>query len=94
MARVGFEWLVTTLAALRGIEPYEVTQALAAQRRWPRPATGPQGLAVVTVWARTVAGRPLIVVVRQADGHNWWILGARDMSPAETREYEEWEARS
>lgn len=94
MTRVGFEWLVATLAGLRGIEPYEVAQALAAQRRWPRPATGPGGLAVVTVWARTAAGRPLIVVVRHADGHNWWILGARDMNPTEIGEYEEWEARS
>lgn len=94
MLVVGYEWLAASLAALRGIEPYEVAQALAARRRWPRGAVGPGGLPVVTVWARAAGGRPLIVVIRHADGHDWWILGARDMNPTETREYEEWEARA
>lgn len=68
-------------------------QALLADRRWPRPATGPGGIAVVTVWARTKAGRRLIVVIRRAQGFDWWILGARDMNPAEAAEFDRWEAQ-
>lgn len=80
------------LAVLRGVEPYEVMQALAASRRWPRPVTGPGAVPLVTVWARTLAGRPLIVAIRHAGDFEWWIVGAREMNPAETAEYVRWEA--
>jgi hypothetical protein len=89
---VGFEWLPATLAALRGIEAYEVAEALAADRRWPRMAIGPGSVEVMTVWARTEAGRRLIVVARRADAFDWWIVGARAMSGVEAAEYDRWEA--
>lgn len=89
---VGYEWLAYALAALRGIESHEVIQALYAARRWPRPASI-GGMPVVTVWARTDAGRRLIVVVRHLDGFDWQILGAREMTPAEAEEFDRWEAR-
>ena len=89
---VGYEWLPAVLAALRGIEAYEVIQALSAEQRWPRPATGPHGIPVMTISARTGAGRRLIVVVRHAGGFDWWIVGAREMTPTEAGEFERWEA--
>lgn len=91
-ARVGFEWLPGVLAVLRGVEPYEVMQVLMAARRWPRPVIGPAGVALVTVWGRTSAGRLLIVVVRRSGGFDWWIVGAREMNAAEAVEHERWEA--
>jgi len=47
---------------------------------------------VLTVWARTRPGRPLIVAVRQVGDWDWLIIGARDMHPTETAEFERWEA--
>jgi hypothetical protein len=43
------------------------------------------------VWARTQADRALIVVIRHAGGLDWWIVGAREMNPAEVAEYKRWE---
>lgn len=88
---MGYEWLGPALDALRGIEPHEVVQALAARRRWPRPASGPGGVSVLTVWARTRDGRPLIVAVRQTDPWTWAIIGARDLRPRERIEFARWE---
>lgn len=68
-------------------------QALGASRRWPRKAITPAGIRALTIWARTRAGRPLIVAVRQIDGRDWLIIGARGMDAAEVAEFEEWEAR-
>ena len=91
-------WVTTgqgwALDALRGIEAHEVVQALSAKRRWPRPAKGPSGVVVLTVWARTNAGRPLIVAVRQSDDWTWSIIGARPMNPAEATEFARWEEES
>jgi hypothetical protein len=88
---VGYEWPGWALDALHGIEPYEVVQALGATRRWPRRAVGSGGLAVVTVWARTGSGRPLIIAVRRVDDWRWMILGARDMRLPERAEFVRWE---
>lgn len=85
--------MAVALKSLRGIEPYEVMQALSAQRRWPRPAKGPYGHAAMTIWARTNDGRPLIVVVRRLSKWDWQIIGARDLRPDEVSEFEAWEAR-
>lgn len=90
-ARVGYEWLPGVMAVLRGVEPYEVMQALMARQRWPRPVIGPGGVALVTVWARTRAGRPLIIVIRRSAGFDWWIVGSREMNAAEAAEYKRWE---
>jgi hypothetical protein len=89
---VGYEWQAWALDALDGLEPHEVLQALGAGRRWPRWATGTHGMRVLTVWARTRTGRPLIVAVRQVDAWDWQILGAREMSGADLTEFEKWEA--
>jgi len=91
---VGYEWPGWALDALRGIEPHEVIQALNADRRWPRPATSPAGIAVLTIWARTQTGRPLIVAVRQTGNWDWLIIGARDMHPTEAAEFARWEEAS
>jgi hypothetical protein len=88
---VGYEWLPVALRALRGITRYEVLQALGARRRRPVPARA-AGVTVLTVWARTAAGRPLIVVVRPAGGFDWQILGAREMTEKQLMEFERWEA--
>jgi hypothetical protein len=88
---VSYEWLAVALEALRGIEPYEVMQALAASRRRPVLAEA-AGVVVLTVWAKTAAGRPLIVVVRPAGGFDWVIVGAREMDEEQLTEFEQWEA--
>jgi hypothetical protein len=85
--------LAVALKSLRGVEPYEVMQALGARRRWPRRAEGPYGHVAMTIWARTDAGRPLIVAVRQLSGWDWQIVGARDLRPDELRGVERWESR-
>ena len=90
---MGYEWLAATLAALTGIEPHEVLAVLQAEHRWPRPAAGPGGVRVLTVWGRTGTGRHLIVVLRPANPFDWWIVGARDMNPAEAADYDRWEAQ-
>ncbi len=47
---------------------------------------------VLTIWARTRAGRRLIVATLPAEGFDSWIVGVRDMNPAEAAEYDRWEA--
>ena len=90
---MAFEWLHDSLRQLDGIEPPEVHQALAAERRWPRSARDAAlGLLVLTIWARTATGRPLVVATRRRSEWDWQCLGARDMRPAEVAEFEAWEA--
>lgn len=86
-----YEWEEWALQALAGIEPYEVRQILEGKARWPRLATSPAGVRVLTIWGRTAAGRPLIVAVRHVDGRSWTIIGARHMSNAEHAEFVRWE---
>jgi hypothetical protein len=93
MAAVGFEWLDEALDRLRGIQPYEVLQGLSSTRRWPRAGhLDALGLAVLIVWCRTNAGRPLIVVTRPVRGWDYQILGAREMTADEVKQFEKWEA--
>jgi hypothetical protein len=90
---LAFEWLHDAYRQLRDIKPDEVHEALGADRRWPRLAFyDERGFRVLTVWARTHAGRPLIVAARPGSGLNWQCLGARDMTPAERLDFEAWEA--
>jgi hypothetical protein len=93
MRAVGIVWPDWALSALQGIEPHEVMQALYAQHRWPRPMVGLGGLEVVTIWARTNAARPLIVVLLPLGGLDWQIVGARDLRSQELAELIEWEAK-
>lgn len=92
---VPYEWLPVALAVIarRGIEPYEVMQVLGALRRRPVRAVTPEGLVMLTIWGRTDAGRPLIVTVRLAGsgGFSAMIVGARDMSDEERKEFQGWE---
>jgi hypothetical protein len=88
---VPYEWDDWALAALAGVEPYEVQQLLDAKRRWPRRATSATGVPVLTVWGRTVAGRPLIVAVYHLGGISWKIIGAREMTGGELIEFSQWE---
>jgi hypothetical protein len=67
-----------------------VLQALGNPRRWLRPATGPHGIAYVAVWARTGAGRPIVVVVRLLGGLDAMIVAARGLTEAEIARFEEW----
>jgi hypothetical protein len=91
---MGYEWPPWTLDGLRGIGPSEVIQALGAARRWPRGARSQNGVAVLTIWARTRSGRPLVVAVRRSDEWTWLIVGARDMSLPERAEFARWEGAS
>jgi hypothetical protein len=88
---VPYLWLAATLAALHGVEPHEVLQALGAVRRLPGPTVGSDPK-VLGIFARTNAGRPLVVTIRRSDGFDWWILGARDMTDDELATFEAWEA--
>jgi hypothetical protein len=90
---VAFEWLADSLRQLDRIEPREVHQALASERRWPRIARDAElGLRVLTIWARTADNRPLVIATRKRSEWDWQCLGARDMKPAEVAEFEAWEA--
>lgn len=86
-----YEWEDWALRALAGIEPYEVRQVLDAARRWPRRARSATGAQVLTVWARTTEGRPLVVAVYHLDGFTWKIIGAREMTDKELVEFDQWE---
>ena len=88
-----YRWWPATLAALNGIEPLEALEALNADRRLPRAGVA-LGFEVLSVWARTRAGRPLIVVLRHEGGMEWLIVGAIDMSAGQVAEFEAWEATS
>ena len=80
------------LRSLVGIEPYEVRQVLEAKVRWPRPGVDPlTGLPVVTIWGRTLAGRPLIVGVYHVSGFTWKIISAREMIGDELAQFTRWE---
>ncbi|MFF5073075.1 hypothetical protein ACFY2R_18260 [Micromonospora olivasterospora] len=79
-----------TLAALTGVEPYEVAQVLSARRRLPLAATS-GGLPFVAVLGRTQAGRPLVVAVRKVGKFDQQIIGAREMNAAELKRFEAWE---
>jgi hypothetical protein len=88
-----YEWLQAAFAVLaaRGIEAYEVMHVLYGARRRPVPVRSPSGLALVNIWGRTRAGRPLIVTVRQTGGFDALIVGAREMDSKEQEELSTWE---
>jgi len=88
---VPYRWLPQALLLLAGIEPHEVLQALSADRRLPVPASA-GGIQVLTIWARTKDGRPLIVAVRMVDQFDQLIVGAKEMDANELARFEEWEA--
>jgi hypothetical protein len=88
---VPYEWEEWALSALTGIDAYEVRQALEAKHRSPRPVADRSGVQVLTIWARTRSGRPLVVAVYHVSGFTWKIIGARDMTEAELAEFARWE---
>lgn len=86
-----YVWLPIALAMLRGIEPYEVIQALNAKQRLPVPGMS-GNVPVIAICARTNAGRALAVAVRRTGGFDQEIVGARDLNPDELAQFEQWEA--
>ncbi len=86
-----YRWWPATLAALIGITGEEVLEALNADQRRPLPGSA-LGIPALSIWARTNAGRPLIVVVRQEGQFDWGIIGAFEMTPDQLAEFKEWEA--
>jgi hypothetical protein len=46
---------------------------------------------VLTIWGRTPAGRPLVVVTRRLSRWDWQVIGARDLTGQEKGEFEAWE---
>jgi hypothetical protein len=88
---VGYEWLQVGLQRSRGVEPYEVNQVLYSKIRRPVPGYGPDGLWVLTIWGRTHAGRPLIVMLRPLARVDWQIITALPMTVEQLTEFEAWE---
>ncbi|WP_147138071.1 hypothetical protein [Stackebrandtia albiflava] len=84
-----YEWLAGAMERLAGVEPHEVLQVLGARWRRPVPAAGPMRL--LTVWGRTRAGRPLIVVLRHEADLDYLIVAARQMTDTEAAEHARWE---
>ena len=87
-----YEWLLPAFGVLakRGIEPYEVLQVLYSIRRRPVLVRHPRGMMLLSIWGSTRAGRALVVMVRPAGGFDHQILGAREMTDDERREYDQW----
>ena len=90
---VGYEWLTEALAALRGVEQYEVLEVLSATRRMPLAATS-AGLRFLTISGRTATGRPLVVAIRLLGDLDQQIIGARELTEQELTRFEKWEAAS
>lgn len=80
-------WVPEGIRSLRGVTQDEADEALASERRWPRPAHG-YGIPVLTIWARTASGRPLVVVIRRIGPLAQEIVGAWSMSSTELSEFE------
>jgi hypothetical protein len=79
------------MAILRDVEPYEALQVLNNPRRMPVPVHGPRGLTYLAIYARTNAGKPVVVVIRHLGGHDAMIVAARRMTPADIALFEQWE---
>ncbi|MEU4342053.1 hypothetical protein AB0H00_12410 [Nocardia sp. NPDC023852] len=91
---MGYEWWYGAYAvlAMAGIERHEVIEVLYAERRWPRRGIDPvTGLWALTIWARTDAGRPLIVTLRALDGFDRQIVAVQQMTPDQLQEFSKWE---
>lgn len=59
----------------------------------PRPMVSPEGMRALTIFGRTDAGRPLVVIVRLTRQRRLAnIVGAREVTDAERREFEAWES--
>jgi hypothetical protein len=88
---VVYRWLPGILMLLADVEPYEALQAAHATRRWPRKATDQHGIVYIAIWARTNAGRPIVVITKPVDGLDSYIVGARPLTPSEIAQFELWE---
>ncbi|MGH3656713.1 MAG: hypothetical protein ACRDUA_08630 [Micromonosporaceae bacterium] len=77
-----WEWREWSLADLKGVEPYEVTQALTAGRMIRRWVDGH----VLAVVSATNTNRVLVVALYE-DLDTWVIIGAREATVAEAQAY-------
>jgi hypothetical protein len=92
---VVYRWIPAVLAALKGIEPYEVIQALTAFRRLPVAGRAGHSVPVVGIFGRTWAGRLLLIVVRLVpDSLDQEIAAVRDATSEEVAMFERWEANT
>jgi hypothetical protein len=91
-----YKWIPAVLAALKGIEPYEVIQALSASRRLPVAGRAGHGrVPVVGIFGRTRARRLLLIVVRLVpDSLDQEIAAVRDATSEELAMFERWEANT
>ncbi|MFB7837831.1 hypothetical protein ACWIGW_45395 [Nocardia brasiliensis] len=78
---------------LRGVTREEVDQVLTARRRWPRPSTGGP-VRVTLIAGRTLAGRPVVVAVREVAPFQSLIVAAGELSGDDLAAFEQWEASS
>ena len=86
-----YRWLAVAFVVIakHRIEPHEVSQVLASSRRCGFTAYSDLG-PLRSVWGVTKAGRRLIVVLRDADGLDKEIIGAREMTEAEAEVFDRW----
>ncbi|WP_280264672.1 hypothetical protein [Nocardia wallacei] len=75
---------------LRGVTPEEVDQVLTARRRWPRPSTGGP-VRVTLIAGRTLAGRPVVVAVREVAPFESIVVAAAELAGEDLAAFEEWE---
>ncbi len=77
-----WEWRDWSLAGLKGVEPYEVVQALSTGQMVRRWVDGD----VLAVVSSTVTGRVLVVALYEETG-TWVIIGARAATAEESLAY-------
>ncbi|WP_369634507.1 hypothetical protein [Nocardia sp. JMUB6875] len=91
---MSYEWWYGAFAvlAMAGIERHEVLEIVYGQQRWPRRGVDPvTGLRVLSIWARTDGGRPLIVTLRPLGGFDYQIVAAHQMTSDQLEEFRQWE---
>ncbi|WP_067563830.1 hypothetical protein [Nocardia acidivorans] len=91
---MGYEWLLSAAMNLNGgLTTDEVLRALAdAPRRWVQAVFTKNGAPGLSVWTRTPAGTPILVVLRPLGGFDHQIVYAAPMTPDQVTAFEEWEA--
>lgn len=85
-----YDWARKRLAP--GIHPDEALEVLAGfYPRRPVWGRAPHGVAILTVWGRTFAGRPLIVGVHKVSRFEQMVVSAVKMTPEQLADFVMWE---